>query len=1147
MTQEAAIERFEALKTATLELSATCSRPSASEAEIRKGMAELGCAIHEMEEMWQYMDANRRKTYEDQANATLELALKRVKQMNTRIRTVEEAIGTRIPYQERINTRSQGKLLTPSRLDAVTRHLNDGKDRTTAQDDTRKGNPEINNMTVLPNGNGNINISVNSQGTDGDDSVFESGRSGTGSGTEGENANDKNGPEASKQKDRPVSPEGKSRSPPRSERDKEIGKDRGRSKSKSRSRSKSRSKDGRNDKDRCGNRSRSRSKKRSKDRESKEVSSSNGDRVSRRNRSSSRKTRSSSRNKSRSTSRHKSKRKSSSHKKKKSSRRSRSPSPRQRSSSRKRSSRKHKSRKSRSRSRDKHGSRRSRSSSRKAESSSKSKHASRQGDSPSSRSRSRSKRTEKSRKDRSSSRSPCSRSKHKEKSKRNRSSSRNSRSRSKQKEKSKRKERSSSRESRSSKTTSRSDKSSKTERSSRRDRSRSRSKSGKRRERSRDRSSSRHHKSRKDRKSRDRRKERSRSRQKHDRNHNRYSRSRSRPRDRYDYRKDRYSPRKDHRYYNSRNWQNGEPRDRASSWGQSQYYPQESQFVAPSAEKSFASLQFPSNWAVPTEREFKRYFDRVDVLPMLGKPQAFGMFDGQVANYPGWQENFYRVVHVQAIPLIHKVSALDQAVKVDIKNKYFKDLTSSAEDYLLRIRRLEDKFGGPGKHMSTMVQRIKAISEVGKDYGKVQEAVFALERFLESRYCKDPNDPLTAEMIRPYMRPEVREQYRSYKHDHQLDDTAVSILKFLRKMLEIREDEQRKDKSYKIHKVKKVKKEAGKEKEKDKKANYQFFNSPSSDETESSEDSFANESFYDSSEDEGQLHWQRQDTTCDFCKGLHNIFQCLKFFCELSHSQRRKWVIKEKRCPFCLKTGHKRSKCDRKRMCRFCKGEHNSCLHVEPKKEVSEQSGEGSKNKGSKQVKGQKRKTKEKASKSLNNQTQANTEDESSSESDEANIHSSRRSGKVGQQSISLTTFVACIRNPSTGNLTKVNALADSGADHTILSARAARDLGLWRDGEGSNYYVKGHGGSRGCYLAQKFDIELLNTDGERLRDIRVSSYESPCGDLQLESWGELKNNWKHLRDLPLTNPVGDGLVDLVLGSSALDLMEALYYKPRGS
>ena len=94
------------------------------------------------------------------------------------------------------------------------------------------------------------------------------------------------------------------------------------------------------------------------------------------------------------------------------------------------------------------------------------------------------------------------------------------------------------------------------------------------------------------------------------------------------------------------------------------------------------------------------------------------MFNGSIASYPGWQENFYRVVHVQAVPLIHKVNALDQAVTAEIKNKYFKDLTSSSEDYLIRIKRLEEKFGGPGKHMSTMVQRIKAIKRSRKGLRK---------------------------------------------------------------------------------------------------------------------------------------------------------------------------------------------------------------------------------------------------------------------------------------------------------------------------------------------------------------------------------------------------------------------------------------------
>ena len=289
---------------------------------------------------------------------------------------------------------------------------------------------------------------------------------------------------------------------------------------------------------------------------------------------------------------------------------------------------------------------------------------------------------------------------------------------------------------------------------------------------------------------------------------------------------------------------NGEMlRDRANSWGQSQYFPSESQsqFIAPTMEKRFTDLQFPANWALPSERDFRRYFDRIDILPLLGKPQAFGLFDGQVANYPGWQENFYRVVHVQAVPLIHKVNALDQAVNQEVKNKYFKDLTSSAEDYLIRIRRLEEKFGGPGKHLSNMMQRIKAVSEIGKDLTKVQDAIFALERFIESRYCHNPDDPLMSEIIRPNMKSEVRRQYRAFLEDRRLEDTPASILSFLRRTLTVETDKDKEKEKRRENAKTRIdrKKQKGKEMKnsKEKKANYQFFNAPSTD-SETSSDSF---------------------------------------------------------------------------------------------------------------------------------------------------------------------------------------------------------------------------------------------------------------------------------------------------------------------
>ena len=585
-------------------------------------------------------------------------------------------------------------------------------------------------------------------------------------------------------------------------------------------------------------------------------------------------------------------------------------------------------------------------------------------------------------------------------------------------------------------------------------------------------------------------------------------------------------------------------RDRAQSWGQQHYYPRESRnFVPPQNDVRFGDLEFPDSWALPAAEDFHRYFTSVDVLPLLGKPNAFGNFNGNIDAYPGWQENFYRIVHVQAVPLIHKVNALDQGVSQDVKNKLFKDLGSSAEDYLLRIRRLEEEFGGSGRHLNQMIKRMKAVGEIGKNYEKVRDATYALERFICSNLCRDREDPFYGEIIKDYLRWDVKREYNAYIHDNKLKDNAVSILEFLKRAVKVKRDDETekggkfrslKDKFRKKKKSTKPEKIAKKDPPtKVKNANYQFFRSPSSESsTESWTESDASGSTDDDTDSDGDGYCNLQTKTevCDFCEGLHNLFKCLKFFYELTYKERRKWVDNGNRCPLCLRAGHDKDNCKAKRVCRFCKGPHNSCIHVEKKKVASKPPKQPKKPKAVDLTKEKNKAAKVEQNKFLN------IEDDSS-ESDEGVIHSSRR--EKSNYNVSLTTFVAKIRNPSSGDEMFVNALADGGADHSVLSARAARSLGLWEEGKGSDYFIRGHGGRRGCYTAQKFSIDILGSADELLRKVRVSSYEDPCGDLKIERWDRLKREWPHLKSLPLPEPVGDGVVDLILGSAALDLMEA--------
>ena len=284
--------------------------------------------------------------------------------------------------------------------------------------------------------------------------------------------------------------------------------------------------------------------------------------------------------------------------------------------------------------------------------------------------------------------------------------------------------------------------------------------------------------------------------------------------------------------------------------------------------------------------------------------------------------------------------------------------------------------------------------------------------------------------------------------------------------------------------------------------NYQFFKKPVSRTSSSSSSASSDIEPSSDSDDDGELHVQKGSDVCAYCQGGHDIFRCDVFCCQLTAEERRVWVAKNKLCFICLKPEHGGKGCSSKRGCRFCGGKHNSIIHTTKKPDTK----------------------KPKAKKNA------------SSESEEGVVHSSRG----GKSKTSLTTFVALIADPETKEVIRVNALADGGADHIVLSSRAAKRLGLWKADKVKQYQVKGHGGSSGIYEAQTCNISLLNNEGKELRKLKVKSYDNPCGDLQIENWHELRSGWKHLETLPLPKPVGDGVVDLILGSSALDLMEAV-------
>ena len=540
---------------------------------------------------------------------------------------------------------------------------------------------------------------------------------------------------------------------------------------------------------------------------------------------------------------------------------------------------------------------------------------------------------------------------------------------------------------------------------------------------------------------------------------------------------------------------------------------------------AMCNTAFPEGWALPSAYEFKRLHTYNDVPYLLGRPGIFGCFEGEDRRYPAWRKKFIRVVHVQDAHVAYKCEALDQAVSDEIRERLFEDLGDTLDDYVARISRLEQAFGGEELLLEEMAKRIRALRSLGPEESeKIEKAVFSINRVFE---VENPRDKHVLRMMRASMRLEVLNMYTAYCWDWKVDDQPTAVHSFLKRCMWVGgttakgyrngyamrygEEKPTQKKRNRKRNNKKTKGTAKKDNNKTNTDNYQFFKKPVSKSSSSSSSDSSSSSEYESSgdsDDDGELHVQKGSEVCAYCQGSHDIFRCDVFCCQLTAEERRAWVVKQKRCLICLKSGHVgKSNCGSKRGCRFCGGKHNSIVHTASKPEN--------------------KKTEPKKTKNKKN---------ASSESEEGVVHSSRG----GKNRTSLTTFVALIADPETKEVIRVNALADGGADHIVLSSRAAKRLGLWKEDKVKQYQVKGHGGSSGLYRAQTCNISLLNNEGKELRQLKVKSYDNPCGDLQIENWHELRSGWKHLKTLPLPKPVGDGVVDLILGSSALDLMEAV-------
>ena len=129
---------------------------------------------------------------------------------------------------------------------------------------------------------------------------------------------------------------------------------------------------------------------------------------------------------------------------------------------------------------------------------------------------------------------------------------------------------------------------------------------------------------------------------------------------------------------------------------------------------------YPETWPLPSEEEFKARFIKKDISKLL-RTKIIGKFSGKSNDYGRFKAIFYPNVHVQQEPAHLKAADLDSLMDPEVREEVFgMGLGNDKWDYIERIERLEQRFGGEERMINFSLNKIKGLlSQSHKDYKKL--------------------------------------------------------------------------------------------------------------------------------------------------------------------------------------------------------------------------------------------------------------------------------------------------------------------------------------------------------------------------------------------------------------------------------------------
>ena len=540
-------------------------------------------------------------------------------------------------------------------------------------------------------------------------------------------------------------------------------------------------------------------------------------------------------------------------------------------------------------------------------------------------------------------------------------------------------------------------------------------------------------------------------------------------------------------------------------------------------------IKYPKNWKIPPPNQIPPEYRYYDVQRVI----SHGMikpFMGSIEDYPRFQQSFYNMIHIQPGPIFQKVLAMDKLITDEATVAMLAGLGTSAGDYLSRIERLEQAYGGPNRLKNHHLRVLRKLEgQIDENLDNFKTYTYAVDNYLKNSNDTEAENLVLLHMLKGRMSRALRVEYNAYLQQERVTDDNQSMSLFLRNKLTT-EIEAREEEAAFPHQAAKKQEPRKSTSRKDKQRGTQQVHQAGR----------AIRSEESSNEDDPEpMHYiaraiplqvaakkpnNRPKTKCLTCGSeQHFVTNCERFFV-MSPDERRQLVAEKGACYICLNTTHRSKDCPNEstNAAGSAKGSTTICCHQPSKVAQNQHQWETS---------------------SVSREpTDAYS---TASDSDTTQLGCAYQQARKPKTSdgpqpldIAITYLTVWLKNPQTGVRIKVNLLADSGANSCSLDTKVGQELGL--HGQAEPYHVQVGGGRINTYSAFAADVIIQGVhEGAEEYRITVHVYDKPCGSLAGINWKDKQRHWNHLKELDLPE-AADRNVEGIIGMSEPKLIAAL-------